>query len=59
MKKIKPYNTTRIKSRNALSNISYNRNKQEDLFGRNFVFDVFTLIHKSVSVETKNLQCKK
>ena len=48
-KKIKPYNTTRTKSRNFLSNISYNGVKEEDLFGRNFVFDVYTLVTKNIN----------
>ena len=38
-KKIRPYNTTRIKSRNFLVNISYVGVKEEDLLDRSFVFD--------------------
>ena len=38
-KKIKPHNITKIKSKNFLTNISYNRVKEGDLFDRNFVFD--------------------
>ena len=48
-KKIKPYNTTRAKSRNFLSNISYNGVKEEDLFDRDFVFDVYTLVTKNIN----------
>ena len=48
-KKIKPYNTTRTKSRNFLSNISYNGVKEEDLFDRDFVFDVYTLVTKNIN----------
>ena len=44
--KIKPYNTTRIKSCNFLTNISYMGVKEEDLFDRSFVFDVHTLTTK-------------
>ena len=39
-RKIKPYSTTRIKSKNFLSNISYTGIKEEGLYDRNFVFDV-------------------
>ena len=46
MEKIKPFNTTRIKSRNFLTNISYNRVKEEDLFDRSFVFDIYVLTTK-------------
>ena len=48
-KKIKQYNATRIKSRNFFSNISYNGFKEEDLFDKNFVFDVCKLITKSIN----------
>ena len=37
-KKIKPCNTTRIKSRNFLTNISYNGVKEEDFLRQNFYF---------------------
>ena len=40
MKKIKPYNTTTIKSRNFLTNISYNEVKEEDLFDRRLISDI-------------------
>ena len=48
-KKIKPYNTARIKSRNFLINISYNRVKDEDLFDRSFVFDIYVLTTKNIN----------
>ena len=48
-KKIKQYNTTRIKSRNFFSNISYYGFKEEDLFDKNFVFDVCKLITKNIN----------
>ena len=47
--KVKPYNTVRIKSRNFLSNISYNRLKEECLFDRNFIFDILSLITKNIN----------
>ena len=46
-KKIKPYITTRIKARNFLTKISYNGVKEENLFDRNSVFDVYTLTTKT------------
>ena len=49
MEKIKPFNTTRIKSRNFLTNISYNRVKEEDLFDRSFVFDIYVLTTKNIN----------
>ena len=48
-KKIKPYNTARIKSRNFLINISYNGVKEEDLFDRSFVFDIYVLTTKNIN----------
>ena len=50
-KKIKSYNTTTIKSRNFSSNIFYNGVKEEDLFDRNFVFDVYRLFKMFINVE--------
>ena len=49
MKKLKLYNTTRIKSRNFLINISYNRVKEEDLFDRSFVFDIYFLTTENIN----------
>ena len=49
MEKIKPFNTTRIKSRNFLTNISYNRVKEEDLFDKSFVFDIYVLATKNIN----------
>ena len=46
---IKPYTTTRIKSRNFLSNISYVGITKEDFYNRNFVFDVYALVTKNVN----------
>ena len=46
---IKPYTTTRIKSRNFLSNISYIGINKEDFYNQNFVFDVYALITKNLN----------
>ena len=40
---------TRIKSRNVLTNISYNRVKEENFFDRSFVFDVNVLATKNIN----------
>ena len=48
-KKNKPCNTTRIKYRKFLINISYNRVKEEDLWDRYFVFDVYVLTTKNIN----------
>ena len=41
---VKPYTTTRIKSRNFLSNISYVGINKEDFYNQNFVFDIYALM---------------
>ena len=48
-KKIKPYNTTQIKSQNFLTNISYNEVKEEDLFDGSFVFNIYVLTTKNIN----------
>ena len=48
-KKIKPHNTTITKSRNFLTNISYNGVKEKDLWDRSFVFDVYLLATKNIN----------
>ena len=48
-KKIKPYNTSRIKSRNFLMNISYNGVKEHNLYDRSFVFDIYVLTTKNIN----------
>ena len=48
-KKIKPYSSSRIISRNYLSNISYTGVKEEDLYDRNFAFDTYVLITKNLN----------
>ena len=61
-KKIKPHNTARRKSRNFLTNISYNGVKEEDLWDRSFVFDVYVLATKNInpfSLEQKFFGVKK
>ena len=45
-RKIQPYSTTRIKPRNFLSNISYTGVKEQNLYDRNFLFDVYVLVTK-------------
>ena len=41
------YTTTRIKSRNFLSNISYVGINKEDFYNDNFIFDVYFLMTKN------------
>ena len=48
-KKIKPYNMTQIKSQNFLTNISYSGVKEEDLFDRSFVFNIYVLTTKNIN----------
>ena len=48
-KKKNPCNMTRIKSRNFLTNISYNKVKKQDLFDRSFVFDIYILATKNIN----------
>ena len=58
---VKPCDTTRIKTRNFLTNISYNAFTEDDLFNRNFVFDVYALLPKNLnpsSIEQKNQEKK-
>ena len=45
----KKYGTTRIKSRNSLSNIAYVGINKEDYYNRNFVFDVYLLLTKNLN----------
>ena len=45
----KRYTTTRIKSRNFLSNIAYVGINKEDYFNENFIFDVYVLITKNLN----------
>ena len=40
---------SRIKSCNFLTNISYRGMKEEDLFDRSFVFDVYTMTTKNIN----------
>ena len=46
----KPYTTTRIKSRNFLSNISYVGINKEDFYNQNFVFDIYALMTKNLNL---------
>ena len=43
------YTTTRIKSRNFLSNIAYIGINKEDYYNKNFIFDVYLLIAKNLN----------
>ena len=43
------YTTTRIKSKNFLSNIAYVGINKEDYYNRNFIFDVYLLITKNLN----------
>ena len=49
-RKLKPYNTSRIKSRNFLTNIWHAGVKEEDLCDRKFVFDTHVLVTKKSSL---------
>ena len=56
-RRIKPYTSSRIKTRNFLSNISYTGVKSEDFADNNFTFDTITLLTKNINqffVGTKN-----
>ena len=48
-KKERRYATTRIKSRNFLSNIAYVGINREDFYSENFIFDVYLLITKNLN----------
>ena len=48
-RRIKPYTSSRIKTRNFLSNISYIGVKSEDFADNNFRFDTKTLLTKNVN----------
>ena len=57
-RRIKPYMSNRIKTRNFLSNISYTFVKSEDF---SFTFDTITLLTKNInsfSVERKTVDAK-
>ena len=43
----KTYNTTRIKSRNFLSNIAYVGITKEDFYNKNFIFDVYMFLPRT------------
>ena len=44
------YTTTRIKSRNFLSNIAYVGINKEDFYNENFIFDVYLLVTKNLNL---------
>ena len=45
----KRYMTTRIKSRNSLSNSAYVGINKEDCYNENFIFDVYLLVTKNLN----------
>ena len=45
----KKYTTTRIKSRNFISNFAYVGNNKEDYYNKNFIFDVYLLLAKNLN----------
>ena len=47
--KLKPYTSSRIKTRNNLLNIAYNVVKEEDFLDNNFVFDTFALLTENLN----------
>ena len=53
-KKVEPHNTTRIKSKNFLTNISHKGVKEEDLFDGSFVFDIYVLTAKTFTHSCSN-----
>ena len=48
-RRVKPYTSSRIKTRNFLSNISYTGVKSEDFADNNFTFDRITLLTKNIN----------
>ena len=60
-RRIKPYTSSRIKTRNPLSKISYTGVKSEDFADNNFTFDTITLLTKNInpfSLERKIVDAK-
>ena len=60
-RRVKPYTSSRIKTRNFLSNISYTGVKSEDFAENNFTFDTITLLTKNInpfSLERKVVDAK-
>ena len=48
-RRIKPYMSSRVKTRNFLSNIAYLGVKSKDFIDSNFVFNITTLITKNIN----------
>ena len=60
-RRIKPYTSSRIKTRNFFSNISYTGVKSKDFADNNFTFDTITLLTKNInpfSLERKIVDAK-
>ena len=49
-KRSKSYTTTKIKSRNFLSNILYVAINREDFYNEDFIFDIHTLLVKNLNL---------
>ena len=49
-RRVKPYTSSRIKTRSFLSNIFYNGVKSEDFVDNNFTFDMITLLTKNIDL---------
>ena len=61
-RRVKHYTSSRIKTRNFLSNISYTGVKSEGLVDNNITFDMITLLTKNInpfSLERKIVDLKK
>ena len=56
VQKLKPYNTSSIKSQNFLTNILYNGVKKEDLYDLNFIFEKYQK-YQSAFAKKKNILC--
>ena len=60
-RRIKPYTSSRIKTRNCLSSISYTGVKSDDFADNNFMFETITLLTKNInpfSLERKIVDAK-
>ena len=58
---VKPYTSSRVKTRNFLPNVSYTGVKSEDFVDNNFTFDMITLLTKNInpfSLERKIVDAK-
>ena len=58
-RRVKPYTSSGIKTRNFLSNISYTGVKSEDFADNNFMFDTITLLTKNINPWNEKLLTQK